>query len=219
VDGHLTARHVPRPDNIDEILMKAYDHDYYNRWYRDPEDRVTTREGLERKVRMAVAVTEFLLGGRIRTVVDIGCGEAPWFPVLRSLRRNVRYIGVESSDYAIERYGRERNIRRGTLGELAKVRLPRDVDLVVCADVMQYVPTPDIERGLRAIRRILGGVLYVETFTTRDAMEGDHDGWHERSALDYLQLFGRVGLTQCGPYCWIDRQEHPGLNEFETLSP
>ena len=196
--------------------MKSYDQSYFNRWYRDPLDRVATRESLDRKVRMAVSVAEFLIGRRIQTVVDVGCGEAPWFPILRSLRPRARYIGIESSEYALERYGQARNIRRGTLGDIGKLRLPRDVDLVVCADVMQYVSDAEIERGLKAIRRILGGVLYVETFTTNDAMEGDRDGWHERSARDYARLMARAGLTQCGPYCWIDLDEHPALNEFEV---
>src|SRR3954467_4020641 len=114
-----------------KALMKSYDRAYFDRWYRDPVDRVATGDSLRRKVRMAVSVAEFLLGRRIRTVVDVGCGEAPWFPVLRSLRRDARYIGIESSDYALERFGRERNIRRGTFRDLAKLKLPRNVDLVV----------------------------------------------------------------------------------------
>jgi SAM-dependent methyltransferase len=197
-------------------MTKSYDRAYFDRWYRDPTDRVSTRHSLERKVRMAVSVAEFLLGRRIQTVVDIGCGEAAWFPVLRSLRRDVRYIGIESSDYALERFGRERNIRRGTFGDLQKLRLPRDVDLIVCADVLQYVPTSDIARGLRAMRRLLGGVAYIETFTTADAMEGDQDNWHQRTAAEYSRLLRTAGLTQCGPYCWIALDEHEALNQFET---
>ena len=121
------------------VAIKSYDRAYFDRWYRDPIDRVATTDSLRRKVRMAVSIAEFLLGRRIRTVLDIGCGEAPWFPVLRSLRKDVRYIGIESSEYALEQYGRARNIRRGSLAELGSMRLPRLIDLVVCADVLQYV--------------------------------------------------------------------------------
>src|SRR5512132_2009708 len=78
-------------------IMKSYDQAYFERWYRDPADRVSTRASLERKVRMAVGVAEFLLGRPIRTVLDVGCGEAPWFPVLRRLRPRIRYTGVDSS--------------------------------------------------------------------------------------------------------------------------
>jgi Methylase involved in ubiquinone/menaquinone biosynthesis len=195
--------------------MKSYDRDYFQRWYRDPDDRVSTRDSLDRKARMAIAVTEFLIGRRVRTILDVGCGEAPWFPIVRRLRPNASYIGIDSSDYVLERFGSDRNIRRGTLGELGKMRLRRGVDLIVCADVLQYVDTPELERGLRAIRRLLGGVAYIEAFTTEDRMEGDRANWHERTATQYRRIFRRAGLTQCGPYCYTNLDELDMLNEFE----
>lgn len=197
--------------------MKAYDRRYFDRWYRDPADRIATGDSLERKVRLAISVTEYLLGRRLRTVLDVGCGEAPWFPVLRRLRRDVRYRGVDSSEYVLRRFGRTRHIRRGTLGGLRDLRLSRDYDLIVCADVLQYVADRDITAGLAEIRRCLGGVAYIEAFTTEDEMEGDRAGWHERSATAYRRLFGRAGLVQCGPNCWLDPARVPSLNSFERM--
>jgi SAM-dependent methyltransferase len=196
-------------------MIKSYDRSYFDHFYRHPRERVSTRDGLERKVRMAVSITEYQLGRRIRSVLDVGCGEAPWFPVLRRMRRDVRYIGVDSSDYVIERFGKARNIRRGSLGELGSLRLPRDIDLIVCADVLQYVDTRDIERGLRTIRALLGGVAYIEAFTTEDGMEGDQVDWHERSAAEYRRLFRRAGFTQCGPYTFVNLNYLEGLTVFE----
>lgn len=196
---------------------KTYDRAYFERWYHDPRHRVATRESLERKVRMAVSLTEFLLGRAIRTVLDVGCGEAPWFPIVRRMRPTARYVGVDDSDYVLRRFGKSRNIRRGSFGDLGEMKLPRRVDLVVVADVLQYVSTPDIERGLRAIRRLLAGVAYIESFTTHDAMEGDRAGWHERTAAEYQRLFRRAGLTQCGPYSFVNLDHIENLNEFETL--
>jgi SAM-dependent methyltransferase len=195
--------------------MKNYDREYFDHWYRHPTHRVATRASLERKVRLAVAITEYMLGRSIRSVLDVGCGEAPWFPVLRRMRPTARYIGVESSEYAIARFGSERNIRRGSLDKLGAMRLPRNVDLIVCADVMQYVDDRGAARGLRAIRQLLGGVAYIETFTTDDGMEGDRDGWHERSSAEYRRLLRTAKLTQCGPYCYIETDSFIGLNEFE----
>ncbi len=195
--------------------MKSYDRAYFERWYRDPADRVATTASLARKVRMAVTVAEYLLGRRLRTVLDVGCGEAVWQPLLARLRPDVRYIGVDSSDYALERFGAERNIRRGTLGELAKLRLPRRIDLIVCADVLQYVSNADVARGLRAIRKLLGGVAYIEAFATEDRMVGDRAGWHERSASEYRRMFRRAGLTRCAPYCYVDLERFETLNVFE----
>ena len=196
--------------------MKTYDRAYFERWYRDPDDRVSTRDNLERKVRLAVAVAEFLIGHTVRSVLDVGCGEAPWQPILKRLRPNAYYMGVDSSAYVLQRYGTARNIRCGTLGALGALGFDRGIDLIVCADVLQYVATPDAERGLRTIRRLLGGVAYVEAFTTEDAMEGDHLGWHERSAAVYRRLFRQAGLRACGPYCFANADEL-NATTFELL--
>ena len=195
--------------------MKTYDRAYFDRWYRNPRERVTTRAALERKVRMVISITEYILGRPIRTVLDVGCGEAPWYPVLRRIRRDVRYTGVDSSEYVVARFGAPRHVRRGSLADLDAMRLPRRIDLIVCADVLQYVSTPELVRGLRSIRRLLGGVAYIETFTTEDGMVGDRGGWHERSAAQYRALLRQAGLTQFGPYCHVNLDELDALNAFE----
>ena len=195
--------------------MKTYDRAYFDRWYRNPRERVTTRAALERKVRMVISITEYILGRPIRTVLDVGCGEAPWYPVLRRIRRDVRYTGVDSSEYVVARFGAARHVRRGSLADLDAMRLPRRIDLIVCADVLQYVSTPELVRGLRSIRRLLGGVAYIETFTTEDGMVGDRGGWHERSAAQYRALLRQAGLTQCGPYWHVNLDELDALNAFE----
>ena len=197
--------------------MKIYDRTYFDRWYRDPREAVTTRHGLERKVRMVIALTEYLLGRRLGTVLDVGCGEAPWYPLLRRLRREVRYIGVDSSEYVLARFGASRHIRRGGIADLESMRLPRRFDLIVCADVLQYIDTPDVVRGLLSIRKRLGGLAYIEAFATEDAMVGDRNGWHERSAAQYRSLFRQAGLRQCGPYCYVDPDELDTLNALEHL--
>ena len=198
-----------------ESAVKSYDRSYFDRWYRDPDHRVATRESLERKIRMAIALAEFLLGRKIRSVLDVGCGEAAWQPVVKRLRPQARYIGVDSSEYVLERFGESRQIRRGTLGTLGEMRLPKRIDLIVCADVLQYMTDAEVTRGLRAIRRLLGGIAYIEAFVKEDDMEGDRVGWHERTAAEYGRFFRDAGLTQCGPYSFVALDELDALNRFE----
>jgi SAM-dependent methyltransferase len=198
-----------------ESAVKSYDRSYFDRWYRDPDHRVATRESLERKIRMAIALGEFLLGRKIRSVLDVGCGEAAWQPVVKRLRPQARYIGVDSSEYVLERFGESRQIRRGTLETLGEMRLPKRIDLIVCADVLQYMTDAEVTRGLRAIRRLLGGIAYVEAFVKEDNMEGDRVGWHERTAVEYGRFVRDAGLTQCGPYSFIALDELDALNRFE----
>lgn len=195
--------------------MKVYDRAYFDRWYRHPRTRISSAAALERKVRLAVAAAEYLLGRRVRTVLDVGCGEAPWFAVLRRLRREVRYQGVDASEYVVQRHGRRRHIRLGTLGGLRALGLAPGWDLVVCADAMQYVPQRELSRGLREIRRLVGGVAYLEAFAAEDDMEGDRDGWIDRPAAEYRRLFAGAGLAHLGLNCFYDPRKLGGVNALE----
>src|SRR3954465_13770633 len=103
--------------------MKEYNRDYYKRWYHDPATRIASADLLERKVRLALAAAEFMLGRKARSVLDIRCGGGAWAPVLRRLRRGIAYTGIESSEYVVRRFGKRRNIRLGSFGRLDRVRL------------------------------------------------------------------------------------------------
>lgn len=197
-------------------MPKEYDRAYFARWYHDPRTRIDDGAALERKARLAVSAAEYMLGRQIRTVLDVGCGEGRWYTALRRLRPRIRYQGVDASEYAVARWGKTRHIRRGTLGGLRALRLPRGYDLVVCADVLQYVTTLDVERGLREIRRLLGGVAYIEAFAAEDDMEGDTEEWHRRGAAEYRHLFAAAGLTHCGMHCWVDLDALENVNALEV---
>ena len=201
---------------IEGMEIKRYDRQYFDRWYRDPRHRVRTEEGLVRKVRMVLCVTEYVLARPIRSVLDIGCGEGAWCAVLRRLRPAARYTGIDPSPYVVRRFGRRRNVRRGSLAQLSTTGTA-SVDLVVCADVLQYVPPDEVATGLRTIRRLAEGVAYVEAFTAEDDMEGDHAGWHDRSSAWYRREFRHAGLVQCGPYCFVDSRKHDNLNALEHM--
>ena len=196
--------------------MKEYTREYYERWYHDPRTRIATPEETARKVHLAVAAAEYMLWREIRSVLDVGCGEATWRAPLLKLRPKVRYVGVESSDYVLDEYGKSRNIRRGEFGRLNALKLKRPFDLIVCADVVQYIPDDELRRGLRVIRRLAGGVVHVETFASEDDMDGDHDAWHDRSTRVISRFFHEAGLTHCGFYCWIDERKLKTANRFEV---
>lgn len=197
-------------------VSKRYDRAYFDRWYRHHSTRISSSESLHRKVRLAVSAAEYMLGRRIERVLDVGCGEGRWRAPLLRYRRGIAYTGVDASEYAVAQFGATRNIRRGTLGELAKLKLRRGFDLVVCADMLQYVSDAEVARGLREIRRLLGGVAYIEAWANEDAMEGDMEGWHSRSAAHYRRLFRTAGLTSCGMYCWIDARRLGNVNALEV---
>ena len=96
-------------------MSKIYDGAYFQRWYH--ERGRAGGAGLLRKVAMAVAIAEFYLERPIRSVLDVGCGEAPWRAPLLKLRPRLHYQGVDSSEYAVARFGRSRNIALANFGQ------------------------------------------------------------------------------------------------------
>lgn len=184
-------------------MPKSYDRDYYEQWYHDPARRVITPAAVARKVRMVLGIAEALLERPVRTVLDVGCGEGAWREHLRRERPQLRYTGVESSAYVLERFGRTRGIRAGSFGTLGALDLDGPYDMIVVCDVLQYVPDAELQPGLRAIAGLLGGVSYLEAYAKEDAIEGDRAGWHERSAAEYLAQFAKAGLVGVGMHCYV----------------
>src|SRR5690606_17769850 len=123
---------------------------------------------LARKVLLAVATAEYHLERPIRSVLDIGCGEGAWRAPLSRLRPRAAYLGFDSSAYAIARYGRARNLHFARFGDFAQLRPCPPADLLICSDLLHYLPTRELDRGLPALAELCGGVAFIEVFTRGD---------------------------------------------------
>jgi len=192
--------------SVEPPVTKQYDRAYFDRWYRRSRVGVGARAFVERKVRLAVGAAEYVLARPIRSVLDVGCGEAPWRPILKRMRPRIEYTGFDSSEYAVRRWGRRRNIRRAALGEMAFVGLRGAYDLVVCADVLHYVRSPEVRAGLAAIAPHVGGVAFLEAFTSADTIEGDHAELQDRSPAVYRKFFDEAGLVPIGLHLYVTRK-------------
>lgn len=194
---------------------KVYDRAYFDRWYRRKGFGAPGK--LQRKVAMAVAATEYLLERPIRTVLDVGCGEGAWQPVLAKLRPKVRYRGVDPSAYAVGRFGRRRHLVRGAIADLDVLVPPGGArfDLIVCADVLWYVDDADARAAIHAIAARLDGVAYVEAYTPDDELEGDVRDFHPRDARTYTRWFADAGLRRVGPHLYVGELLGPELVTFE----
>ena len=196
---------------------KSYDEAYFTKWYRDPRTRVHTPDAVRRKVRMVVGVTEYFLGRKLRSVLDVGAGEGVWGREIRRLRPGVRYLGIDPSRYVVARFGRRRNIRLGRFEDLPTLALGRGHDLIVCADMLQYVPDKALRRGVRHLAGILGGVAFLEAYTSGDDMVGDLEGWHQRSKATYRRIFTDAGLVPCGIHCHLAPRAAERAVELELV--
>jgi len=195
-------------------MTKRYDREYFQRWYHDRFTRVNTHAEVRRKVALAVATTEYFVRRQIRTVLDVGCGEGAWLGHLQAFRPRVQYLGLDSSDYAVKRFGAERNIRQATFGELPSLALGT-FDLVVCSDVLHYVPDNELRAGMTAIAKSCEGIAFMEVLTQEDDVVGDLDAFIHRPAAWYRTVFRKAGFAQVAPYCWRAPALQDALAELE----
>ncbi len=207
---------MPAPSSPSE----RYDRAYFDRWYRADEFGDPVR--LARKATYALGAAEYVLDRPVRSVLDVGCGEGNWFGALRRLRPGIAYVGVDPSEYAVRRFGRRRNLRQGSIVELASMDFSaadlgpsQAFDLVVCSDVIGYVPTPELRVGLCAISALLGGVALIEVFTSEDDFVGDVEHYLRRPARTYERLFAAAGLRRIGPHLYVGDRAWPDLAALE----
>jgi len=182
-------------------MDKIYDAAYFQRWYRRADIGGAAR--LARKVALAVASAEYYLERPVRSVLDIGCGEGAWRAPLLKLRPKLQYLGFDSSEYAVRRYGRTRDLHLAAFGDFAWLRPCAPVDLLVCSDVIHYVPDRELRAGLAGLAEMTGGVAFLETFTAEDAYEGDQEGFQSRPARWYRRELARHGLRSVGSHLWL----------------
>ena len=140
-------------------VRRRFDRRYYARFYEDPVRAVDSEPERTRLVRFVLAAMD-LLELPVREVLDLGAGTGAWGRVLRVLRPEARYRGVEASAYACRRHGWE----RGTVQDYAGA----PADLVVCQGVLQYLDEAAATRAIDNLARLSRGALYLEVLTRRD---------------------------------------------------
>ena len=124
---------------------KVYDEAYFEHWYRRSAVGVGADDFVARKVRLAVAATEYLLGRPIARVLDVGCGGG--FLLEELARRGYSGTGIDLSPESVA-------IANQRLDEIgAADRLKAEVgsayeppagpyDLVTLTDVLEHLEDP-----------------------------------------------------------------------------
>jgi SAM-dependent methyltransferase len=196
---------------------ERYDRAYFDRWYRDPKTRVKSSAAIRRKAALALSVAEYYLERPVRTVLDVGCGEGNWFPALRSLRKGIHYTGIDSSHYAVERFGKKRNIRLGSFSSLDNLRLKDAYDLIVCSDTLFYLDLRELKQGLDSLATRAAGVAFLELYTAQDSLTGDFPKKGLQTASYYRKLLKSYGFLSVGSHCYLGPEFHSmamGLEGF-----
>jgi trans-aconitate methyltransferase len=154
----------------------AFDADYYTRYYRNAATRVTEQVETERLARFVGSYMKYV-GQPVRNMLDLGCGLGQLQKPLRAEFPDARYIGVERSEYACERYG-------FVQGSVTDFKARGRFDLVICKGVLQYLNAREAARALANLAELCRGCLYLEALTRED--------WDE--ACDQRRTDGAVYL-------------------------
>lgn len=176
---------------------------YFDKWYRHPRHRVKSPTDIERQLRFVVAATEYLFERPVRKVLDVGAGEGNWSLALKKIRPGASYYGVDASEYAVQRYGRKRNIRLGSFDTLPELGLPDDFDLVLCCGVLNYVAPRELKKGLQFLTTLCPGAAYFEVFSSADDAEGDFARAEARAPAWWRALFRKAGWTALGMHLYL----------------
>lgn len=195
--------------------MKRFDRTYFDKWYRDPVHKVGSADDLARQVRLAVSAAEYMLMRPIKTVLDVGAGEGRWQPVIKKLRPSAYYYGVDPSDYTVRRYGKTRNIQKGSLDDLETLFPGQEFDLVVCCSVLNYLPRKEFQNGLKQLADKTRGLAFIEIFSAEDDVVGDTEKWYTESSKTYRRWIKKAGLIHCGLHCYITEDLETGTAALE----
>jgi len=169
-------------------MAVRFDASYFRRFYGSRRSRVY---GQDQVAHLASGVTGFVqwFGGEIESVLDVGAGTGLWGAWFRSHMPDVRYRGIDVSEYACEAYGHERR-------DIASWRGRQKYDLVVCQGVLPYLDDDACGRAVANIAAMCRGFLYLEAITARDLREVCDRGRTDTRVLARSGRFYRRLLAQ-----------------------
>jgi 2-polyprenyl-3-methyl-5-hydroxy-6-metoxy-1,4-benzoquinol methylase len=136
---------------------------YFRKFYLNASTRVVTAaEMRSRAALIAGALRQCQIP--IRSILDAGCGIGLLRKPFKEFLPRARYVGLEASHYLCTRFG----WMQGSIIDFAP-RVP--FDLVVCYDVLQYLPDAHAARAIHNFSELTRAALYVSALTTEDWRE------------------------------------------------
>ena len=140
-----------------------FDRAYYQRFYFNPRTAVTSRAEMSARARLIAGCLSYV-GLPVSRILDAGCGVGLLRAPLKRALRRADYVGLECSAYLCQRYG-------WLPGSIETYRSRERFDLVICYDVLQYLPAIQARRAIANLARVCRGALYFGALTLEDWRE------------------------------------------------
>jgi SAM-dependent methyltransferase len=190
-----------------------FDANYYARYYRSADTRVTEADETKRLARFVGSYLKHI-GQPVRNVLDLGCGLGQMQKPLRAEFPEASYLGVERSSYLCERYG----FRPGSAVDFkARGRF----DLIICKGVLQYLTKAEAEAALANLAELCRGCLYLEALTREDWTEACDqertDGEVYLRPASFYRRRLRTSFTGAGGGIFVHERSEAVLYALESL--
>ena len=177
-----------------------FDAAYYRRYYENPTTAVVTADLQKSEVAFVLAFCRHI-GVAIKRFTDVGAGTGWWAAEFAKQYRDFESIETfDASDDACRVYGH----KHIPVQELAG----RAADLVVCRDVLRYVPDAQIDRAITRLDKKCRGVLYLHVVTSDDEVdeEASDMAGHFRTTAFYRRKLKAKGFRDCGMGLFASRR-------------
>ncbi|MEO7208354.1 MAG: methyltransferase [Steroidobacteraceae bacterium] len=133
---------------------------YFRKFYLNAATRVVTVDEMRsRAALIASALRQCQVP--VRRILDAGCGMGLLQKPFQDFLPRASYTGLESSEYLCARFG-------WIFGSIVDFAARRPFDLVICYDVLQYLPDAQAARSIVNLSRLSRAALYVSALTAED---------------------------------------------------
>lgn len=196
------------------IKPVKFDRAYYERFYGYPRARLRDRQEAVELGDFVCAYVRYL-GQPVRRVLDMGCGFGFWQQVVARHYPRARYSGVEASDFLCEELG-------WIHGSVVDFKARGAFDLVICKDILQYLPNAAASAAIENLATLCRGVLYFNLLTRLDWEENCDQAQtngevYLRSSAWYLRRLRRH-FVRAGGGVFVSRRSSVVLWELEKLA-
>lgn len=184
---------------------------YFRKFYLNAATRVVTAAEMRtRAALIASALRQCQIP--LRSILDAGCGIGLLQKPFKEFVPGARYVGLEASEYLCSRFG-------WTFGSIVDFAARKPYDLVICYDVLQYLPDTEASRAVANLGRLSGAALYVSALTREDWRENCDRSRTDRAVHLRTGAWYRRRLSKWFRYVgfgiWIRKNVSPILWEME----